>query len=157
MTCGVFFARIFSHPDSRNTSHTVGHGISPCHAAHAARRLYCRSGISPYPEDLLYMLLLYYISTSRAVCQVYGGQEGCFYNDRPRCGGRIWLIYFLCRIIIIIIRRLFEIWVKIMRRKVSVFYFLVEVYPFGFFKNVNFFVQPVHNPLTCLVPNNQMG
>ena len=39
--CGIFF-----HPDF-----TVGTGITPVPAAHAARGLYRRSGISPCPED----------------------------------------------------------------------------------------------------------
>ena len=39
-------ALIFFHPD-----YTVGIGIAPIPAARAARRLYCRWGIAPRPED----------------------------------------------------------------------------------------------------------
>ena len=52
--CGIFF-----HPDF-----TVGTGITPVPAAHAARGLYRRSGISPCPEDTYSLLSQYSIIIS---------------------------------------------------------------------------------------------
>jgi hypothetical protein len=45
----------FSHPD-----YTVGTGITPVHAALAARGLYRRWGISPRPEDKYAVVLALY-------------------------------------------------------------------------------------------------
>ena len=48
-------AAIFFHPD-----YTVGTGITPVHAALAARGLYRRWGISPRPEDKYAVVLALY-------------------------------------------------------------------------------------------------